>query len=297
MYPSQSPARRPRPQCDGSAGRATKYAQQDGVSPKGPRPGPTTLITSEGGGGTLMPGRCLACARARESGGRSGPDWRPSPQLDMVLRGWKLSAWAGPPARVGDVPVHRYRGLDGTAGRLGCEGYGELLSRHHRVSRVAWSAHGGVEVDTAGDAFFVAFSTASDALAAAREAQVALSELGLRVRMGVHTGEVTVSETGYVGFEVHRAARIAAAAHGGQVVLSSATAALVAPDGLLDLGEHRFRTLPSRSRSSSSGRRGFRRSSRFRTRTCRGRRARSSVGTASWLRCSPGSRRALAWSR
>ena len=132
-------------------------------------------------------------------------------------------------------------GSTGLLDEIGVEAYGELLSRHHRVSRVAWSAHGGVEVGTAGDAFFVAFPTASDALAAAREAQVALSELGLRVRMGVHTGEVTVNDTGYVGFEVHRAARIAAAAHGGQVVLSSATAALVAPDGLHDLGEHRFK--------------------------------------------------------
>ena len=132
-------------------------------------------------------------------------------------------------------------GSTGLLDELGAEAYGELLSQHHRVCRVAWVAHGGVEVDTAGDAFFIAFPTASEALAAAREAQVALSELGLRVRMGVHTGEVTLGETGYVGFEVHRAARIAAAAHGGQVVVSSATAALVARDGLVDLGEHRFK--------------------------------------------------------
>ena len=95
---------------------------------------------------------------------------------------------------------------------LGSERYGELLSRHHRVCRAAWAQHGGVEVDTTGDAFFVVFPIASAALAAAAEAQLALGELGLRVRMGVHTGEVSVNETGYVGFEVHRAARIAAAA-------------------------------------------------------------------------------------
>ena len=131
---------------------------------------------------------------------------------------------------------------------LGSERYGQLLAQHHRVCRVAWVEHGGVEVDTAGDAFFVAFPTASGALAAAAEAQLALAELGLRVRMGVHTGEVSVNETGYLGLEVHRAARIAAAAHGGQVVVSASTAALVGRDGLVDLGEHRFKDLAAAER-------------------------------------------------
>ena len=126
---------------------------------------------------------------------------------------------------------------------LGPERYGRLLSRHHRVCRAAWEAHDGVEVDTAGDAFFVAFPTASGALSAASDAQRALAELGLRVRMGVHTGEAVVGETGYVGIEVHRAARIAAAAHGGQVVVSQSTAALVARSGLVELGEHRLKDL------------------------------------------------------
>ena len=131
---------------------------------------------------------------------------------------------------------------------LGSEGYGELLSHHHRVCRAAWIEHGGVEVDTTGDAFFVAFPTASGVLAAAEDAQRALAELGLRVRMGVHTGEVSLNETGYVGFEVHRAARIAAAGHGGQVVVSSSTAALVGTKGLVDLGEHRFKDLAAAER-------------------------------------------------
>ena len=126
---------------------------------------------------------------------------------------------------------------------LGLERYGELLAQHHRVCRVAWAEHGGVEVDTAGDAFFVVFERPPDALAAVADAQPALTELGLRVRMGVHTGEVSVNETGYVGFEVHRAARIAAAAHGGQVVVSEATAAAAGVDGLVELGEHRFKDL------------------------------------------------------
>jgi predicted ATPase/class 3 adenylate cyclase len=124
---------------------------------------------------------------------------------------------------------------------LGSDRYGELLSQHHHVCRVAWAAHGGVEVDTAGDAFFVAFPTASGALAATGEAQQALTALGLRVRMGVHTGEVQVGETGYVGFEVHRAARIAAAAHGGQVVVSGPAATAAGVDRLVELGEHRFK--------------------------------------------------------
>jgi predicted ATPase len=126
---------------------------------------------------------------------------------------------------------------------LGSEQYADVLSRHHVACREAWATHGGVEVDTAGDAFFVAFPTASGALRAARDAQGALVELGLAVRMGVHTGEVHVTETGYVGLDVHRAARIAAAAHGGQTVVSASTAALAGSDGLIELGKHRFKDI------------------------------------------------------
>ena len=127
---------------------------------------------------------------------------------------------------------------------IGTDGYAAVLAVHHRVCREAWAAHGGVEVDTAGDAFFVAFAQASDALSAAAAAQEALVGVGVRVRMGVHTGEATLTPTGYVGLAVHRAARIAGAAHGGQVVVSASTRALVA-DGfpLVDLGEHRFKDL------------------------------------------------------
>jgi len=98
-----------------------------------------------------------------------------------------------------------------------------------------------VEVDTQGDAFFVAFTRASDAAAAAQEAQ---RELELPVRMGIHTGEPLVTDEGYVGLDVHRAARIAAAAHGGQIVVSETTRKLVG-DGapLRDLGEHRLKDL------------------------------------------------------
>ena len=126
---------------------------------------------------------------------------------------------------------------------LGDVRYGMLLAEHHRVCREVWQAHHGVEVDTAGDAFFVAFALASDALAAAAAAQTALSSMQSRVRMGLHTGEVSLNETGYVGLQVHRAARIAAAGHGGQVLVSSSTAALVGTKRLRDLGQHRFKDL------------------------------------------------------
>jgi predicted ATPase len=120
------------------------------------------------------------------------------------------------------------------------DGYGGVLADHHRLLRQVWVRHGGVEVDTAGDAFFVVFARAADAVRAAGEAQRALETTGLRVRIGIHTGEAQVTETGYIGIEVHRAARIAAAAHGGQVVASRATRDLVEA-GLEDLGEHRLK--------------------------------------------------------
>jgi predicted ATPase/class 3 adenylate cyclase len=139
--------------------------------------------------------------------------------------------------------------------QLGVEAYGAVLAEHHRVCREAWAAHGGVEIDTAGDAFFVAFARPSDALAAAVDAQGALSLLGVPVRMGVHTGEVVLGETGYVGMEVHRAARICSAGHGGHVLISQSTRELVdddLPDGiaLRDLGEHRLRDLERPQRLS-----------------------------------------------
>jgi len=106
---------------------------------------------------------------------------------------------------------------------LGAEGYGEALAEHRRVLRGAFHRHGGVEVDTQGDAFFIAFPTAPGALQAAQEAQHALAEGAIRVRMGLHTGTPHLVEEGYVGPDVHKAARIAAAGHGGQVLLSKET--------------------------------------------------------------------------
>jgi predicted ATPase len=116
--------------------------------------------------------------------------------------------------------------------------YAELLEEHRRVLREAFERHGGVEVDTQGDAFFVAFARAADAVGAAERAQ---RELGIPVRMGIHTGEPQLTDGGYVGIDVHRAARISSAAHGRQVVVSEATQPLLERDDLRDLGTHRLK--------------------------------------------------------
>ena len=131
-----------------------------------------------------------------------------------------------------------------------------MLAEHRRALREAWRRHEGVEVDTQGDAFFVAFARASDAVAAAADAQRALAGGPVRVRMGLHTGEPLRADEGYVGFDVHRAARIAAAGHGGQVLLSQATADLAGVD-VRDLGLHRLKDLSAPERLFQLGREDF----------------------------------------
>ncbi|HEY5521421.1 MAG TPA: tetratricopeptide repeat protein [Candidatus Limnocylindrales bacterium] len=136
------------------------------------------------------------------------------------------------------------------------EAYPRLLARHHAVIRQALASHGGTEVKTEGDAFFAVFVKAADALAFAAEAQRELHATDfpagaeVKVRMGIHTGEGALSDADYVGLDVHRAARIAAAGHGGQVLVSDATRALAgdsmpARAALRDLGEHRLKDLPA----------------------------------------------------
>jgi predicted ATPase/class 3 adenylate cyclase len=131
---------------------------------------------------------------------------------------------------------------------LGAEGYDQALAEHRRILRAAFVAHQGVEVDTQGDAFFVAFPTAPGALEAAAEGTAGLSAGPIRVRMGIHTGTPLLGEEGYVGVDVHRAARIAACGHGGQVLVSSSTAALTGTEALRDLGEHRLKDLSAPER-------------------------------------------------
>jgi predicted ATPase/class 3 adenylate cyclase len=126
---------------------------------------------------------------------------------------------------------------------LGAETYADALAEHRAVIREACTGNGGVEVDTQGDASFFAFPTAPGALAAASDFTARLAADGpIRVRVGVHTGTPFVGEEGYVGPDVHRAARIAAAGHGGQILVSASTASLVDTE-LTDLGEHRFKDL------------------------------------------------------
>lgn len=125
---------------------------------------------------------------------------------------------------------------------LGAERYAGALADHRQVIRHACRRHAGVEVDTQGDAFFFAFPAAADALAAAAALTEALGVGPISVRVGLHTGTPLLTEEGYVGDDVHLAARIAASAHGGQVVCSAATARLVELP-LTDLGEHRLKDM------------------------------------------------------
>src|SRR5712691_910896 len=133
-------------------------------------------------------------------------------------------------------------GSTGLLRELGAESYADALAQHRQLVRTEATRCGGVEVDTQGDAFFLAFANARSAIKAAKAITEGLTSGPIRLRMGVHTGAPLLTEEGYVGADVHHAARIAAAGHGGQVVISSATADLVA-DGfsLVPLGAHRLK--------------------------------------------------------
>ncbi|HUZ15767.1 MAG TPA: adenylate/guanylate cyclase domain-containing protein [Gaiellaceae bacterium] len=131
---------------------------------------------------------------------------------------------------------------------LGDEAYGRVSSDHRRLVRETFGARGGTEIDTQGDAFFFSFPRAREAVAAAVDAQRALRDHEwpegheLRVRMGLHTGEPHMGEEGYLGLDVVRAARISAAGHGGQILISETTRALLGnqlPEGVAvhDLGQ------------------------------------------------------------
>ena len=135
--------------------------------------------------------------------------------------------------------------------RLG-EQYDAIFAAHCQLLREAFAGEAGREVGTSGDSFFVVFEQPAGAVAAAAAAQRALSSyewpegVDVRVRMGIHTGEARRSSGGYVGLDVHRAARICDAAHGGQILLSESTRGLVPLTRVRDLGEHRLKDLPER---------------------------------------------------
>ncbi len=139
--------------------------------------------------------------------------------------------------------------------RVGDDGYAPILADHHALIRSALAVHGGRELNTLGDGFFASFPSPRECVAAVLDMQHALEthawpgDERVRVRMGVHTGEAAqTADTGVLGLDVHRAARIAAVAHGGQILLSETAAALMRdslPDGatLKDLGLHRLKDL------------------------------------------------------
>jgi class 3 adenylate cyclase len=137
--------------------------------------------------------------------------------------------------------------------RLG-DGYGQVLDDHRRLLREQLGSAGGREIDTQGDAFFFSFTRARDAVGGAVAAQRALEEhewrdgAEVKVRMGLHTGEPAVGAEGYHGLDVVRAARICSAGHGGQILISETTRALIGnelPDGVqvVDLGPQRLKDI------------------------------------------------------
>lgn len=140
---------------------------------------------------------------------------------------------------------------------LGDERYYAVLEEHRRVLDSAFGRHGGTLVDAAGDALFYVFPRGMDAVEAAAAGQSELAGCPVRVRMGIHTGEPLLTPLGYVGVDVHRAARIAAAGHGEQVLVSEVTTLLAADADLHDLGEHRLRGLPRPERIYQLGDRSF----------------------------------------
>jgi predicted ATPase len=140
---------------------------------------------------------------------------------------------------------------------LGPAPYADALAEHRRIMREAAAAHGGIEVDTQGDAFFIVFPTAGGATAAAQAARERLAAGPIRVRMGLHTGTPTATAEGYVGEDVHRGARIAALAHGDQILVSPATAALLDSEPLRDLGQHRLKDFEGAVRLYQLGDREF----------------------------------------
>ena len=132
--------------------------------------------------------------------------------------------------------------------------YPSMLADHHRLIRDAFAAHGALERGSAGDGLYFVFQSARSAVQAAIDGQLAVAAwqwpdgLSVRDRMGIHTGEPVQATEGYIGLDVHRAARICAAGHGGQILVSQATKDLIAGDlrppiGLRDLGAHHLRSL------------------------------------------------------
>jgi DNA-binding SARP family transcriptional activator len=197
---------------------------------------------------------------ARQALGRS-LGIEPAPALERL--GQAIKAGDGPPAAArkplpGGTVTLVLSDIEGSTRLLDSLGdrYASVLTTHRELIREAVSAHGGVEVDAVGDSFLAAFPSARASLLAASSAQQALNDhtwppgIDVKVRMGAHTGEPALTPDGYVGLDVHRCARICAAAHGGQVLVSQTTRLTVGDEGLgelglRDLGEHELKDLPA----------------------------------------------------
>ena len=168
------------------------------------------------------------------------------PALDLVAAPSSTSQPSVPTGTVTFVFTD-VEGSTALVKKLG-DGYGELLEQHHRVLRTVFGGSEGHEIDTQGDAFFFTFRRARDAVRAAVEVQRTVAaerwpeDVTVRIRIGIHTGEPGLAGSAYHGLDVVRAARISAAAHGGQILVSSPTRDLVGeaiPDVTFrDLGEH-----------------------------------------------------------
>ena len=176
----------------------------------------------------------------------------------MFSAGWATAE------RLSGTVTFLFTDIEGSTGllkRLGRDQYRELLTRHQVLLREAFAANRGEEIDTQGDSFFVAFRSASDAVAAAVAIQRVIADhewpdgVDLGVRIGIHSGEAAAAGERYVGFSVHRAARIGAIGNGGQVLLSSSTRELVEDDlppgvFLRDLGSYRLKDVDRPERIS-----------------------------------------------
>jgi DNA-binding NarL/FixJ family response regulator/class 3 adenylate cyclase len=184
-------------------------------------------------------------------GGRARPAWTSSRGMPERVR--RLHSMLELPGGTVTLLLADIEGSTDLAGRAGPE-YPALLGEIRGILRAQVDAHSGVEVNATGDEVLVAFADAHAALAAALDAQRALRDhpwppsLPVRVRMGIHTGTPIADEDGYTGLDVHRVARIASAGHGGQILLSSSTAALAGGGMTRDLGTHHLAGLPAPER-------------------------------------------------
>ena len=215
-------------------------------------------------GGAARPARRVGASSASRSAARLADVPRDGVQRGHAMTLDEAVAYALEATEMPELPsgtvTFLFTDVEGSTRllhELGAERYAGALAEHRRVLRAAFAAHGGVEVDTQGDAFFVAFPTAPGALAAAAELTEALADGPIRVRVGVHTGTPFVAEEGYVGVDVHRAARIGAAGHGAQVLVSATTASLADGPSCAIWASTASRISPRRSASTSSGRDDF----------------------------------------